>query len=88
MSVLRKKKDEQDELVKYKAHAVVSGNQQKRTALASHRHKAHSRDVCAGSALRCIQTSVCSVMHCESLNKRIRRRGRGRLPAKEVRRQQ
>eukprot|EP00965_Chrysotila_dentata_P104289 3444020-Pleurochrysis_carterae.AAC.1 len=35
MWVLRKKKDEKGELLKYKARAVVCGNQQKHKALAS-----------------------------------------------------
>eukprot|EP00965_Chrysotila_dentata_P147450 4867512-Pleurochrysis_carterae.AAC.1 len=35
MWVLKKKKDEKGELIKYKARAVVCGNQQKRKALAS-----------------------------------------------------
>eukprot|EP00965_Chrysotila_dentata_P081738 2698317-Pleurochrysis_carterae.AAC.1 len=35
MSVLRKKKEEKGELLKYKARAVVCGNQQKRKALAA-----------------------------------------------------
>eukprot|EP00965_Chrysotila_dentata_P026906 893101-Pleurochrysis_carterae.AAC.1 len=35
MWVLRKKKDEKGDLLKYKARAVVCGNQQKRKALAS-----------------------------------------------------
>eukprot|EP00965_Chrysotila_dentata_P001854 61227-Pleurochrysis_carterae.AAC.1 len=35
MWVLRKKRDEKGDLLKYKARAVVCGNQQKRKALAS-----------------------------------------------------
>eukprot|EP00965_Chrysotila_dentata_P166514 5497633-Pleurochrysis_carterae.AAC.1 len=35
MWVLRKKKDEKGDLLKYKARAVVCGNQHKRKALAS-----------------------------------------------------
>eukprot|EP00965_Chrysotila_dentata_P140970 4660216-Pleurochrysis_carterae.AAC.1 len=63
MWVLRKKKDEKGNLLKYKARAVVCGNQQKHKALASGSEHSHPRNLRASCAFCHFQAPVRRGMH-------------------------
>eukprot|EP00965_Chrysotila_dentata_P048534 1609754-Pleurochrysis_carterae.AAC.1 len=82
MWVLRIKKDEKGDLLKYKARAVVCGNQQKRKATALARIRAHARNVCASRPLSHIQTTLRSRLPCTPQGPTIRRAGR--LPPRHI----